>query len=210
MKFRITKILTGVILSLTLLFNAVPHCCAASGNVYYVDSISGNDENSGTDENSPWKSLDKVNETVFQPGDIIKLKAGCEWIGQFNPKGSGTEGAPITVTAYGEGEKPHIKGEGTTDTAFLLFNQQYWEIDGIQVSNNASAVGDFRGIGIKGTDAGVLKHFTIKNCYIHDVTGQVSYFGSNDSWYEDGKRTGGIIFWTDTVSGIPTWFEDVL
>ena len=181
-----------------------------ANNMYYIDSISGNDENSGTSENEPWKSLTKANETVFQPGDIIKLKSGCEWVGQFNPKGSGAEGNPITVTAYDEGEKPHIKGGGITDTAFLLFNQQYWEIDGIQVSNTANTVEDYRGIGIKGTDAGVLKHFTIKNCYIHDVTGEVIYFGLNDSLYEEGKKTGGVVFWTDTVDGTPTWFEDVL
>ena len=47
-----------------------------TGTTYYVDSTSGNDENNGTSENAPWKSLEKVNSTVFQPGDQILFKTG--------------------------------------------------------------------------------------------------------------------------------------
>lgn len=216
MKSSIKRII-ALIIAPVIAASVVPSMCAAkeggiaeAGKVYYVDNVNGSDKNDGLSEDNPWKSLDRVNETVFNPGDTIKLKSGCKWVGQLNPKGSGTEGKPITLTCYGEGSKPHIAGEGTTDTAVLLFNQEWWEIDGIEVSNNAKSLGDYRGIGIKAVDTGALKHYAIRNCYIHDVMGETKYFGNNDTRYEDGKRTGGIVFWTDTVNKKPTWFEDVL
>ena len=49
---------------------------ASARTTYYVDSSEGNDSNAGTNVNTPWKSLNKINSFVFQPGDEILLKAG--------------------------------------------------------------------------------------------------------------------------------------
>ena len=38
---------------------------------YFVDSKKGSDENSGTLIDTPWKTLDKVNQTTFLPGSTI-------------------------------------------------------------------------------------------------------------------------------------------
>ena len=45
---------------------------------YYV-SPSGNDNNSGTSTGAPWKTLAKVNNTNFSPGDKILFQRGGEW-----------------------------------------------------------------------------------------------------------------------------------
>lgn len=107
-----------------------------TGTTYYVDSSSGNDENNGISENAPWKSLEKVNNTVFQPGDQILFKTGSRYEGQLAPQGSGEEGAPIVIDMYGDGEeKPIIDGMGREDdrtildndgAAVVLENQDYW------------------------------------------------------------------------------------
>lgn len=61
----------------------------ATGVSYYVDSENGNDINDGTSEETAWKSLEKVNETTFKPGDKLRFKRGCSWGGLLSPKGSG-------------------------------------------------------------------------------------------------------------------------
>src|SRR5262249_55044824 len=47
-------------------------------NTFYV-SPTGNDANNGTDPLTPWKTLAKVNATVFAPGDTILFQRGGEW-----------------------------------------------------------------------------------------------------------------------------------
>lgn len=62
---------------------------ASGGTTYYVDSTIGDDSNSGTSPETPWKSLDKVTATTFLPGDTILLKSGSVWNGEWLwPKGS--------------------------------------------------------------------------------------------------------------------------
>ncbi|MGN0305451.1 MAG: hypothetical protein ACI4D2_04770, partial [Lachnospiraceae bacterium] len=78
-----------------------------SGTTYYVDYRTGDDNNDGKSEAAPWKTARRVNETIFQPGDKILLRAGSVWNGErFAPSGSGAEGAHITIDRYGEGNKP--------------------------------------------------------------------------------------------------------
>ncbi|MEQ4719589.1 hypothetical protein [Nonomuraea sp. B19D2] len=81
---------------------------ATAGTTYYVDAAGGDDAASGLDEAHAWKSLGKLNETTFRPGDRILLRAGQRWTGQLWPKGSGESGAPITIDRYGESGKPRI------------------------------------------------------------------------------------------------------
>jgi len=84
---------------------------ARAGNAatYYV-SATGNDSQSGATPDTPWKSLEKVNATTFEPGDRIRFKSGDEWQGVLDPKGSGTKDRWITLDRYGSGAKPLFLG----------------------------------------------------------------------------------------------------
>ena len=88
----------------------IPVWADAEGTTYYVDQDGGNDDASGTSEAEAWSSLDKINSVTFQPGDRILFQKGDVWTGQLSPKGSGEEGNPIFIGAYGEG----MKGPGST------------------------------------------------------------------------------------------------
>jgi acetyl esterase/lipase len=179
---------------------------------YFVDSSGGNDANSGTTSNAAWQSLSKVNATTFSPGDVIRFKAGGSWTGSLNPKGSGAPGNPIIIDQYGTGGKPLIDGNGVNGTgttgggAVYLFNQEYWEINNLEVINDAASDGERRGIHIAAANYGTVDHIHIKNCYVHNIRGRLST--------TDGdliaKRTGGIIVETITDSSTPTRFNDVL
>lgn len=82
-----------------------------SGNAkkYYI-SNSGDDKNIGTSINTPWLSLNKVNGTIFQPGDSILFKCGDSFNGSLNITVSGTVNDPIMYASYGSGRKPIING----------------------------------------------------------------------------------------------------
>jgi hypothetical protein len=140
---------------------------------YYVDSVLGNDDNPGTSEQGAWKSLSKVNSTVFAPGDRILLRAGRMWNGQLYPQGSGAAGRPIVIDRYGEGDRPLLNGSGKVESVVYLYDQEYWEIHNLEiVSRNHNGVEAYRnGIGVCGTPQRPLNYFRVKNCYVHHVTG---------------------------------------
>ena len=76
---------------------------------YYVKN-SGNDAADGTSDATAWKTIAKVNASIFKPGDNIYFKRGDMWREQLNVSSSGAEGKPITFSAYGTGEKPIFNG----------------------------------------------------------------------------------------------------
>lgn len=159
---------------------------ATTGISYYVDSVNGNDDNDGTSETKAWKSLEKVNATTFKPGDKLRFKRGCSWSGLLSPKGSGEKGNPITIDAYGDVKdgRPVINGDSwcgdkgddlenrVFNTAVYFYNQEYWEITSIEVTNHTKTKDDHikkYGILIMGQDAGTLHEINVKNTYVHDV-----------------------------------------
>ena len=86
---------------------------AASGRTYYVDSVGGNDTNSGTSASSAWRTLSKASSAPLVPGDQLLLRRGDTWTGSLQIIKSGTGAAPIMFDAYGTGAAPLITGAGT-------------------------------------------------------------------------------------------------
>lgn len=82
------------------------------GQVYYVDSGGGDDDNTGTSESSPWKTLDQVSSMTYQPGDSIYFKRGSSYTGTVTINGDGTASNPITISTYGDGSAPRFTSEG--------------------------------------------------------------------------------------------------
>jgi len=197
-----SKRLFTFILALSMLvsiFTVLPiDTQAVTGHTYYVDSVKGNDAKSGTSKAKAWKSLNKVNSKTFAAGDKILFKTGSKFIGTLSPLGSGEKGSPIIIDKYGEGSKPIINGNGKANAVHLL-GQSYWEINNLEVTNNAAAEGERRGIFIE-AKKGTTNHVYIKNCYIHNVR------GNND--FSTGKTTGGIILYGD--NGETTNYNDIL
>lgn len=82
---------------------------AALATDYYVDSSGGNDLSAGTTEQTAWKTLLKVNNEKFKPGDRIRFRCDCTWRGQLVAK-PGEKGKPVVYTSYGTGKKPLLLG----------------------------------------------------------------------------------------------------
>lgn len=152
---------------------------------YYVDDLSGVDTNSGTGQDQAWKTLKQVNAITFMPGDKILFRAGGKWSGSLQLKGSGSAGKSIVIGRYGEGNKPLIEGQGLVENTVSLYNQEYWEISHLEITNKGAqaATSPRRGVLVMGedykkgsetnvTDVQVLHGIYIHDLYVHDVNGE--------------------------------------
>jgi hypothetical protein len=143
---------------------------AGESAAFYIDSLAGSDTGFGT-VHSPWKSLAKVNAITFHPGDHILFKSGGVWTGQLWPKGSGTAEHPIVIDKYGGDAPPVINGAGLAEDAVLLKNQEYWEIQNLEITNTGSTSSLRRGVDVVAENVGELHHIYLENLSVHDVNG---------------------------------------
>ena len=175
-----------------------------SAATYYVDATSGSDSNPAVDPARPWKTLEKVNATTFAPGDQILFSSGRRWSGKLNPKGSGAAGKPIVIDRYGEGPLPVIDGAGSTgDGVVYLRNQQYWEINNLEITNDASTGADRRGVMVAAANCGSIHHIHLRNLYIHHIKGIVGHS-------IEAKDTGAIGIFVEADDVNDTRFDDIL
>ncbi len=85
-----------------------------NATIYYF-SESGNDNNAGTSESSPFKTLKKLNSLSLVAGDFVLFKKGEIFQGSIIIKDNGSAGNPITFSSYGSGANPVITGFTTVD-----------------------------------------------------------------------------------------------
>jgi len=162
---------------------------------YFIDDISGDDNNKGTSISTPILSIDRINQLNLMPGDSVLFRRGGAWIGNLEPKGSGLEHKPIVIGAFGSGPAPVLnargviaKGEKASYT-IRLFNQEYMEIRDLTIKNflpfekprelqsqgNKSFVNTPKmGIYIEGKDCGTLHDIHMMNLEVCDVNGDMS------------------------------------
>jgi hypothetical protein len=161
----------------------------------------GQDAFSGTDPAHAWKTLDRVNRTIFTAGDRILFQAGGRFPGQLAPHGSGKEGAAIIVDAYGDGAKPLIEAAGSYPEALLLKNREYWEVNNLELTNTGLIRWKHRyGVRLQAFDFGTLHHIVLRNLFVHDVNG----------WLVKGRGEGHGIVWENGGKTLRSRFDGLL
>lgn len=207
---------------------------------YYINSVTGNDLNNGTSQATPWRTIANINTTTFQPGDKILFQAGQSWTGTIKPQGSGSATNPILIGKYGSGANPILNGDGTVNCSakpgfiryctILLYNQEYWTIRDLEVTNynpaeeggitlatwesnnitNYASVTEppqYAGVNtpkaaifIQANNIGQVDQFRLLNLNVHGVNGDIS-----------NRDNGGIMFHVfNNGSDAPTYFNDIL
>ena len=162
---------------------------AAPSQLFHIDcSMTADGDGSVA---HPWNTLESAETHEFFPGDIVALARGTTCNGSFAPKGSGDPDHIIRLTAYGDGPRPKIVAPSSARQALLLFNQQYWQVDSLEISG-----GNKYGVFVTG-DVGTLHHLYLKNLYVHDVYGDAL----------KNKDNGLVIV---GPSSINTFFDDVV
>ncbi|MFC9927329.1 right-handed parallel beta-helix repeat-containing protein [Streptomyces sp. NPDC127190] len=197
---------TAVMSAATVLaLGAAPLAAAApahaDGRQYYVDCSAGDDSADGASPGTAWRTLAKVGDTTFRPGDSILLRSGVTCNGVLAPHGSGTAAAPITVSTYGGTARAFLAGGGARATVYL-HNVQGWELRNLDVSDTTTPDSTARtGIYVLLSDYGTGSHYVIDNVKVHDVTGI-------DSTGPDNEDSGGIVL-KAAGSATPTTFDGI-
>ena len=124
--------LLSVALVIAAGFIATSECDAAN---YYIDSVGGNDGNTGLSANAAWKSHTMVEDAKLQPGDTVGFARGSAWEGGLEIKASGAKGKPILFTNYGNGPLPRFSNPKWSDHTgnAIRFNGDYLIADGRRV-----------------------------------------------------------------------------
>ncbi len=159
---KITAFFLSIVIILTILPTTV--FARSEGTIYYV-SISGSDENSGTSEDAPWKTLAKLSEQTFNAGDRILFKKGDVFDGRFIAHGKGTQSNPIVVSSYGDenADNPILR-TSAEDRVFIIENVDCWTVENLTFSSP-----DGGGILINATHGKTMQNITVRNCSFYEI-----------------------------------------
>lgn len=83
----------------------------ASATDYFINGRCGNDDDTGTTNAAPWKSLKKLEAHTFAPGDNILFAKGSSYTGGFVFRSSGSSEHPITFSSYSAGPEVELQND---------------------------------------------------------------------------------------------------
>lgn len=179
---------------------AGPPVVHRKGN-YYIDDQAGDDINTAATPMQAWKSLDRINAEIFEPGDSILFRCNGSWRGQLAFKGSGAPGKPIVAGSYGTGEKPLIGGGGLVENTIQINGQQYIEIQDLHVTNRGDTAAFRKAIYVHAEDMGAVRHLVFRRLEISDVNGAME---------PDAAKNNGGMFIDITGSSKLTYFDTLI
>ncbi|MBD3243351.1 MAG: hypothetical protein GF331_22365 [Chitinivibrionales bacterium] len=139
---------------------------------YFVDAQRGDDNHTGTDSSSAWRSLAKVNNRQFGAGDSVLFRGGRSWSGTLAPSGSGGVDRPLVFGRYGPGtQKPHIDAGGATEPV-ILKNMAHLIFEDFRLTNHAdSPLRRARGIYLYADGGRTIEDVTVQRCELTDIIG---------------------------------------
>lgn len=196
--------------------------------VYYVDAVEGNDDNDGLSPAQAWRSIEKVNQTTYQPNTGILFKCGQAWSGNLVASSSGTEGKPITYSSYGEGSKPLINGIGDINdglipstAAVLIKDKEFVEVTGLAITNLGKKAdgtpNDVEELGLnEGLRSGIIvagtrgvskemRGIRISDNEIYNVKGSTDRYPTNSPY--GMYHNAGIFVWLEGTKGDAAYFD---
>lgn len=159
----------------SLLLSIIFCSCNSTQKIYYIDSLSGSDNNSGLSPEEAWKSIKNIKDIRLEPGDQILFKRGEKFIGELEISASGTSDNRILIGTYGNAkEKPCIIGYDTSMYAIKVYNSDYLTIRDLEIVNKGHEPLPKRtGLKIECNDYGVSKGISVDNLTIRDVNGSL-------------------------------------
>jgi hypothetical protein len=159
---------------------------------FYVNSAIGNDSNSGMSVSQAWKTLQKVNNSTFLPGDSILFACGSVFHGQLTINTQGSDKRLIVFNSYGTGAKPIIATDGKFEEAVFLYNSSYVTIENLEITNTGmKRKANRKGVFLLLDNYGEARRICLEHLYIHDVNGsnvKSQGGGAGISWNNRGKK----------------------
>jgi len=167
--------LPAVLLTIAACSTAVPAApapqTAVAATTYHVSNSSGDDSHDGraarwNGTHGPWRSLAKASTVKYQPGDALLLKCGDVWDETLTLSGDGTVDHPITVAAYGTGERPYIRRTlGKSQECIVLDKAVGYCIRDLELGFALSGIHVLAAPEAKPGSA----FYRFENCFLHDI-----------------------------------------
>lgn len=126
--------LTSLIMSIVILMSSLCIFAFAEDekNYYYIDSIDGNDADSGLTEAEAVKTIAGLKDLYIGPGTHFLFRKGGEYECEVTLTCDGTKDNPIVISSYGEGEKPILYTNKNTEV-FRLFDCSYLTLSDLHI-----------------------------------------------------------------------------
>lgn len=135
---------------------------------WYFDGVSGDDSNSGTTPSAPKRNASSV---VFSAGDVVRLRAGVEWVAPSGTQAINLPANGIRVEPYDAADRPPKINCGNVSRGINVgTNIAGWTIEGIWIDNVASGTSR-RGIvnATTGSSETVTVNGVIRNVLVTNV-----------------------------------------
>ncbi len=187
--------MTGIFKGISSLFLVLILAAQSQGATYYVSNF-GSDDNVGTKESAPWRTVARVQREMargrFGPGDAILFERGGVWYEELDiPSGvRGSPRAPLVLGNYGSGPLPVIDGGSRRNACIQAVNVSvaYITVDGFECRNTTA-------YGINFNAGFALPGIVIANNYVHH-TGPGACAGCGTP-YDDNRYRNQINFEID-------------
>lgn len=135
------------------------------GKTYYIDSVAGDNANTGLSEAQPWKDFTRVNGGLLGPGDALLLKRGSVFNQELQVFAKGTADNWAVIGAYGEGPRPIIRRNwDLEERCALVINPDYLRISSLVVCYAG------KGLVAHYTEGG-HRGLIIEDCIAHHIEG---------------------------------------
>ena len=121
-----------LVFAVLLVSNAFIAYADDGATCYYIDSINGNDENSGTSADEAVKTIAGLKNLEVGPGTHFYFRSGGEYECAVTLTCQGTKENPVVITSYGEGERPLLYTNANTEV-FRLFDCSYVTVSNLHI-----------------------------------------------------------------------------
>ncbi|MBQ9552566.1 MAG: hypothetical protein IJU96_07355 [Clostridia bacterium] len=125
----------ALFLAVVLLLTALPCYAVDGGATYYVDSVNGSDENSGTSQAQAFRTVEKLKTLTLTPGAKVLFRRGGSYPCELTLTCSGTKENPIVLSAYGDEAlgQPRLYTDKPTEV-LRLFDCSYVTVSELEIT----------------------------------------------------------------------------
>ncbi|NOY81691.1 MAG: hypothetical protein GXP31_11905 [Kiritimatiellaeota bacterium] len=135
------------------------------GTTYHIDSVSGNNDNTGTSPTAAWKDFTNINGRTLGPGEKLLIRRGSVINQELVVSAAGTSENWAEIGTYGEGPRPIIRRDwDIADRCVLVRNPDFLRIRGLVVCYAG------KGLVVTYTRAG-HQGLSIEDCVAHHIEG---------------------------------------
>ncbi len=114
---------------------------AGGAGAYYIDSVAGDNANSGRSADAPWRDFTNINGKVLGPGEKLLVKRGSVINQELQVTAQGTADNWAEIGPYGTGARPIIRRNwDIQDRCALILDPDYLWIHGLMVSRAAKGL----------------------------------------------------------------------